>query len=217
MVSFITFFTASLAILGASAAPGRGKPTPVMATVAGAATPLPSPSPHLALKAVALGRGTQNYTCATPGSTAAPVQVGALATLYDASLLADNYMTIFNWLPSMVVDLPADAKADLPGGILSKIGTHYFDSTGAPTFDLCRTGFLRAAKKANVAAPAGAAVGPAGTGAVDWLFLADAGGSKGLSQGYRIVTAGGKPPATCANVNTTNIEIPYAAQYWFWG
>jgi hypothetical protein len=36
------------------------------------------PPVGLALKYVLLGLGTQNYTCATPGSTAAPGSTGAL-------------------------------------------------------------------------------------------------------------------------------------------
>ena len=55
-------------------------------------------------------------------------------------------------------------------------------------------------------APAEADSGPAETGAVDWLFLTDKGGtykSIGLSQVYRVVTSGGVGP-TCLG---TGIEI----------
>ena len=98
----------------------------------------------------------------------------------------------------------------------SRIGQHYFDATGTPTFDLGQTGFLSAAKKADIPAPTDADAGVLGTGAVDWLMLSDKGGSVGLSRVYRVLTAGGKAPATCAGQDS-NINVQYTAQYWFYG
>jgi uncharacterized protein DUF3455 len=40
-------------------------------------------SPGLSLKHVALGRGTQNYTCSNTNSTAVPTAIGEVATLFD--------------------------------------------------------------------------------------------------------------------------------------
>ncbi|KAL0259388.1 hypothetical protein SLS55_005124 [Diplodia seriata] len=51
-------------------------------TIAGAATPLPTPPAGYKLKHVALGVGTQNYTCSGNGS-ATPSSAGALASLWD--------------------------------------------------------------------------------------------------------------------------------------
>ncbi|RYP18589.1 hypothetical protein DL765_003874 [Monosporascus sp. GIB2] len=46
-----------------------------------APTPLGGPAAGLVLKHVAIGRGTQNYTCDTTNSTAVPAPAGAVATL----------------------------------------------------------------------------------------------------------------------------------------
>ena len=50
---------------------------------------------------------------------------------------------------------------------------------------------------------------------VDWLKLADKGGSTGVNQVYRVNTAGGKPPKTCDGQGS-DITSPYAALYWFY-
>lgn len=36
-----------------------------------------------------------------------------------------------------------------------------------------------------------------------------------IEEVYRVNTVGGQPPATCAGQNAT-IQVPYAAEYWFW-
>jgi hypothetical protein len=96
------------------------------------------------------------------------------------------------------------------------IGHHYFAADGTPTFNLSAVGdILFCQKIATVNAPANADIGPDGTGAVPWLMLTDKGGSVGLSQVYRVVTAGGKAPASCQDTNL--ISIQYAAEYWFFG
>ncbi|KAI9844435.1 MAG: hypothetical protein M1838_002193 [Thelocarpon superellum] len=174
----------------------------------GGGTELPAPTPGLTLKAVTLGRGTQNYTCAN--GVAAPTQVGALATLYDLSMVPE---WLFNTLTNLAVNVPL---ADMAPLSLDAIGHHYFDSTGAPNFDLGSIGHLIAAKQADIPAPAGAAAGPSGSGAVDWLELGDKGTSTGLKEVYRVETAGGKAPTSCTG-QPTDIYVQYAAQYFFYG
>ena len=182
-------------------------------------TALPSPTANLTLKAITLGRGTQNYTCA-PGSTGAPAAVGAIAELLDASALLPllpprRGMQILNLLPSYLVSL---SSAAVGNASIPIIGRHYFDATGVPTFDLGSTGLLRGGVAASIPAPANASRGPdnQGVGAVTWLDLADVGGSRGLSQGYRVETAGGRQPVSCSG-QPEDIEVQYAAQYWFYG
>ncbi|KAL8678923.1 MAG: hypothetical protein Q9224_007077 [Gallowayella concinna] len=181
---------------------------------------LPAPTPGLTLKAITLGRGTQNYTCAA-GSTAAPVAVGAKADLIDVSpfipfLPPSQAQTIINILPSYLVsfDLAIIAKAHVP-----ILGKHIFDASGVPVFDLRQKGTLKAKKTANIAAPKTASKGSdgKGDGAVDWLVLGEAPGSVGLKQVYRVETAGGKAPASCGGGPARKIEVQYAAQYWFFG
>jgi len=68
----------------------------------------------------------------------------------------------------------------------------------------------------KIKAPKNASKGPAKTGAVDWLALVTKEPSVGIAQVYRVSTAGGVAPATCAGQPSV-ISIPYAAAYHFYG
>lgn len=181
---------------------------------------LPSPTPGLTLKAITLGRGTQNYTCKA-NSTAAPTAIGAKADLLDASAILPFLppaasLAILNLITEYLVsfDLSVIETSAIP-----ILGHHYFDAAGVPTFDLGSTGLLKAKKLANIAAPATACKGAngGGDGAVDWLALTDAPGSVGLKEVYRVETAGGKAPSSCGGGPERHIEVQYSAQYWFFG
>ncbi|KAL6721419.1 hypothetical protein ACLMJK_000522 [Lecanora helva] len=181
------------------------------------------PSPTGTLKAITVGRGTQNYTCTSPtdSSTTAiptPVAIGAKADLLDASPLLRllppaEGIKILDLLPSYLVNFDTSLLAAYS---IPLLGHHYFNSDGQPTFDLGDTGFLIAKKTGSISAPAGACPGSLGKGfgAVDWLSLVDAGGSRGLGSVYRVVTAGGKAPPTCQGISG-DIEVQYSALYWF--
>ena len=99
-------------------------------------------------------------------------------------------------------------------------GQHFFSDAGVPIFDLLKSGsgLLVASKAGDILAPPGSPVGQnnVGNGAVDWLSLDSKDGSSGLSEGYRVYTAGGKAPASCDG-QASHIEVQYAAQYWFYG
>ncbi|KAF2720826.1 hypothetical protein K431DRAFT_285520 [Polychaeton citri CBS 116435] len=191
------------------------------------------------LKYIALGLGTQNYSCANGAS--APAAVGALARLFDAtaylskhqkavdSLSADYlkpYEEIFdNDKCSPYTKKNGDIAFPCQDGVnkyldhLPKLGEHYFTAAGVPSFDLKDAQpplFLAAKKVGSVAAPASAYAGSESEGAVAWLYLTDNGSgvSNGLKAVYRIETAGGSPPTTCAG-QPESIIVPYAAEYWF--
>lgn len=71
------------------------------------------------------------------------------------------------------------------------------------------------AKNNSVAAPSGATLGQAnlGYGSVAWLKLITQTGATGnLQEVYRVNTAGGSPPATCAGIASTSFEVQYAAE-----
>jgi len=124
------------------------------------------------LVAVAIGRGIQNYTCATGSSI--PVALGALVTLFDATALAYSNENLLHTLPGLVVYLPLPSSGILAkaGYYLDILGHHYFDSAGTPNFNLSsvnKLGFVE--KTANVNAPALENKGPVGTGAIPWLQL----------------------------------------------
>ncbi|CAG8198851.1 unnamed protein product [Penicillium olsonii] len=188
--------------------------------------PLPAPSANLTLKYVALGRGTQNYTCpsnssSNPKSTIKPEATGAVATLFDASCLAAASGPILHEVPALVSTTPLGSLAFMAALVAQGtrstnliIGEHYFNAAGDPLFDLTLSGsksWIATNKKAAVPAPKS-------TGASDdvpWLKL---GYKKGhdIEEVYRVVTSLGNPPSTCAGQNAT-ILVPYAAEYWFYG
>ncbi|KFY77245.1 hypothetical protein V499_03339 [Pseudogymnoascus sp. VKM F-103] len=195
--------------------------TPALPTT-GSGTQLPAVSAGLHLKFVTLGRGVQNYTCA--GGSGTPTAVGAIADIFDITALAQLSPTsaAFTGLPAAAAYLTIPGVQQLlntrmPGGNTATIiGKHFFNSAGVPTFDLSARGKKLLSKLVGkVPAPATADVGPAGTGAVPWLKLDDAGGSAGLKEVYRVYTAGGNAPASCSGQAAVSVE--YAAMYWFYG
>lgn len=199
------------------------------------ATELPSPLSNLTLKYVALGRGFQNYTCAN--SSALPVSNGAVATLYDVSSMVSASSSAADKFPAIAVYQPIQPSGASPLTLTAAyqipavheafpvLGYHYFDSTATPTFNLSSTrshALLYGKKIADIKAPSTASVGMAGTGAVDWLDLIAKKGSVGLGQVYRVSTAGGNPPGTCAGQDADgsgagSVVIDYSALYWFYG
>lgn len=218
----LAFFTANAAAL-ALPQPNNLDSRSLSLTLPSSGLPSPSSiSPAVSLKYVAIGVGTQNYTCAsTPDSGSAPIQVGAKATLYDASQFFQTLSGLVPTIPGFVLGLYTMTGADPSTSLtLGAMGNHFFNSAGQPTFDLTKINALLTAKKTgDVVAPASACPGPNGVGAIDWLQLSDVGGGAsfgGLANVYRVETAGGKPPATCAG-QTGTINVPYAAEYWFYG
>jgi hypothetical protein len=186
-----------------------------------APTPLPPPSSGLSLKHVAIGRGTQNYSCTTGNDTAAPFALGAVATLYNATCIASTYPDLLSILPSVALqfNLTSANQASLAPSNLAISGHHFFTNTTTPFFNLDTTamalGFVPCAKNNTVSAPAGSPKGQAGVGngAVAWLKLVARQGATGdLEEVYRVNTAGGNPPATCAGMPDT-FEVQYAAEY----
>ncbi|KAL0571271.1 hypothetical protein V5O48_010688 [Marasmius crinis-equi] len=151
---------------------------------------------------IALGVGTQNYTCSSAGNY---TSAGAVATLYDISCTYANF----------------DATADVQN--LLVLGQHFFitnpvnASAGiSPKWDFTsRLGdpqaFVVGARIDFMPAP----VDPATN--IDWLKLGAVPGQGSLaSEIYRTDTKGGQPPASCA-VGSKPITVKYSATYWFTG
>lgn len=144
---------------------------------------------------------------------------GAIATLFDASPLIGNLPAadgeaVLNMLPAYLICYSYES---IENSSLSVLGHHYFDTNRDPVFDLGSTGFLQGVKTGSIMAPAGASPGPdgLGDGAVDWLQLRAKPGSIDLKEAYRVETAGGKSPASCAG-QPGRFEVQYAALYWFY-
>ncbi|KAM5356397.1 hypothetical protein ACJ41O_003043 [Fusarium nematophilum] len=183
-------------------------------------TDLPEPAKGLSLKHVAVGRGTQNYTCDTSDPSSAPVAAGAVATLFNASCVAAEYPDLLEYIPGMAVHFPLTDAQKLGPAALPVSGHHYFTSEGVPFFDVRvpgqDVGEAPCAKNSSAPAPSTAAVGQLGEGAVPWLKLTTIEGATGkMKEVYRLTTAGGSPPATCEGMDA-EFQVQYATMYWFW-
>ncbi|KAK4657344.1 hypothetical protein QC762_212180 [Podospora pseudocomata] len=187
------------------------------------AEPLGQPTPGLYLKHVAIGRGTQNYTCDLSNSTAVPQAFGALATLYNASCVTSAFPDVSAMLTraSLHFDIADnDALQRLAPADLPVSGIHYFTDGTTPFFGLdtpqWHLGEGTFGKNASTAAPLTAAKGKKGEAAVPWLRLAAKGtNTGGLQEVYRLETVGGSAPATCKGM-PASFEIQYSTQYWFY-
>lgn len=184
-----------------------------------APSPLPAVSDGLSLKHVAIGRGTQNYSCSTGNATAAPVALGAVATLYNSSCIASAYPDLLAALPNVALqfNLTSPTQPSLTPSSLLLSGHHFFSNATTPAFDMTisNVGFAPCAKNNSASAPPGASVGQngVGLGAVTWLkLITRTGATGGLEEVYRVNTAGGSAPATCAGMPAT-FEVQYAAEY----
>ncbi|RKU44896.1 hypothetical protein DL546_001114 [Coniochaeta pulveracea] len=195
------------------------------ASMPAAPSALPPPTAGLVLKHVALGRGTQNYTCDTTNATAVPVAVGALATLFNASCVASSYPDLLNLLPKVAMQFNLTAAGQekirtmVPGNMAIS-GEHFFTNPTTPFFDLNQgnipLGSAPCAKNNSSPAPADAPKGQGGEAAVPWLKLLTKVGATGdLQEVYRVETAGGSAPATCKGLPAA-FNVQYSAQYWFY-
>ncbi|KAL2025138.1 hypothetical protein VTK56DRAFT_140 [Thermocarpiscus australiensis] len=193
-------------------------------SVPAAGAGLPPPSQGLILKHVAIGRGTQNYTCDVNNSTAAPNAAGAVATLFNASCVAATQPDLAKTLARAALHFPltqSQSTQKLSPSNLAASGVHYFTDATTAFFNLdvsslWKLGEIPCAKNGSVPAPADAPTGLQGEPAVAWLKLnAKPGATGGLQEVYRVETVGGSPPATCQGMPAA-FEVQYAAQYWFY-
>lgn len=148
-----------------------------------------------------------------------PAAVGAVATLFNVSCVAADSPQLLDKLPQVALNLPVPADSAGPA-YTDMTGHHYFLNPTTPFFNMDTslhqygTGAFKKVNSTN--APSGALPGQygQGDGAVAWLKL-DAQDSAGqvLQEVYRVNTAGGQPPATCAGM-PASFEVQYAAEYW---
>lgn len=179
--------------------------------------PLPPVAAGLHLKHVAIGRGTQNYTCDVKNATAEPVPVGAVATLFNASCVA-NQLDVLKMMTqvSLQFNATADGVQRLAPSDLKPSGLHYFNASGVPFFNLNtpgqELGVLPCTKNGSAPAPSDTPKGQGGEPAVPFLqLLAAEGATGGLQEVYRLGTIGGSAPKKCTNM-PDHFEIQYAAQ-----
>ena len=201
---------------------------------------LAPPDTSFKLTRVVLGLGTQNYTCAAPTDVTPhplPAFYGAVAALYDASCLAKHIPSYLHDLPNVLIQVPNDMftsavyflqKLWSPKKLA--VGHHYFRDLTTPTFDFGSTSMDPATGKGKilfgkveerVPAPKVASkgrneeTGRQANGAVEWLRLSVKEGTIGYKAGYRVMTAGGKPPLDCLPYpHGGQFEVPYVTEYW---
>ncbi|CAI7608523.1 unnamed protein product [Penicillium glandicola] len=169
---------------------------------------------------VALGRGTQNYTCADSTSSSTPTAIGAVARLYNATCIAANYPDLLATLPNLAykISLPTNGYASFPPANLDLLGHHFFYDATTPEFNLNTTpesqdGIVMTKKAGSLDAPSSAVSGE--YGAVAWLYLTSTNGTVGNYKSvYRVNTASGSPPTTCKGMPDA-FEIQYSANYYF--
>lgn len=174
---------------------------------------------------MAIGRGIQNYTCGT-NSSAAPTSVGAVADLFNATCVAATYPEILDIMPSTALQFDYVPKVNttmaktLAPMNLALSGHHFFTNTTTPYFNLdasaIQIGQIAASKTNTTSAPASAMKGlnNVGNGAVAWLKLTARDGATGnLQEAYRVNTAGGSPPLTCAGIESSAFSVEYASEY----
>jgi hypothetical protein len=141
-----------------------------------------------------------------------PVQVGALASLFNATCLAAESPALLSMLPGIALEWPVPAADDAAADAFLS-GHHYFLDKTTPFFDLDTSAHswgTAACAKTNSSA------GPNPAANVPWLMLTvkSADGCT-LSEIYRVNTAGGVAPANCAG-QPAMIEVNYAAEYWMY-
>ncbi|EMR72484.1 putative malate dehydrogenase protein [Eutypa lata UCREL1] len=195
-------------------------------------SPLDAVTSGLVLKHVAIGRGTQNYTCDVTNATAEPVAAGAVATLFNASCVASSYPDLLHQLPKLALhfNLSSTEQLQLGSGSdweqklgptnLGISGHHFFTNATTPFFTLdtsrAALGTIPCNKTGTTNAPGTAPTGQQGEGAVAWLKLQARSGATGnLQEVYRVETAGGSAPKSCSGLPAA-FEIQYAAEYWFY-
>lgn len=176
---------------------------------------IPPPTKGFKVRHVAVGRGTQNYTCDTSDPSSPPTAVGAVATLFNASCVAALYSDLLEQIPGMAVHFNLTDEHQLGPSQLPVSGVHYFANATTPFFDL-RTqaldiGEAPCAKNNSAPAPANAPTGQLGEAAVPWLKLTTREGATGnLKEVYRLSTAGGSAPATCEGM-PAQFQVQYSS------
>jgi hypothetical protein len=181
---------------------------------------MPAPSEGLRLKHIAIGRGTQNYTCETTKPDSAPKANGALATLFNASCIAAMSPDLAAALTRAALhfDLAQSETAQkLSPSNLARSGVHFFTDSTTPFFNLdvssaWKLGEIPCGKAGSAPAPQNAGRGLGGEAAVPWLKLsAKQGATGGLQEVYRVETVGGSAPATCEGM-PASFEVQYSTQ-----
>jgi hypothetical protein len=175
---------------------------------------LPAPGAGLKLRHIAIGRGTQNYTCETSAASETPTAVGAVASLFNATCDGVRAPAVLASVTKIALEF---SVPDSPIAERRLSGHHEFTEKGVPLFKLqtekVNFGYVQAKLDKKCDAPKDASPGSNGLGSVPWLKLVQVEGD--YKEVYRINTAGGVAPKTCEGI-AGNFDVQYAAEYWFY-
>jgi len=182
-------------------------------------SPLTPPPSTSKLSYVAVGFGTQNYTC---GSTGTYTNIGAVAELFDISCFARN-TTLFDAIPRVIIDAWNNVPGNLTQDVIATLqmskhpqsfADHYFVPNGtavAAKWDA--TLQTRNPNAFVIASKLDQAGAPTGNQDIAWVSLRGTAGQL-AKQVYRTNTQLGQPPANCTP-GSPEIEVKYAAIYYF--
>ena len=164
---------------------------------------LPAPSPDQKLSALTLAHGNLSYSCTSGSPDSVPFYISQQTTLFDVAPLI-QFIPSEDALHSLVPQLYAYNYAALSNSSLVCIGHIYTDS-GKTTVDLTGYQPFTLHVNATIAAPnpqADSYWAQSLSEASDWEV-------------YRVETAGGAIPTSCAGLSE-RFEVGYAAEYWFY-
>lgn len=164
----------------------------------------------------------QNYTCADSTANSVPVQIGALASLFDVTCMVASYPDLLVPATTAVFSSAVPpAATPLPPVNALLLGHHFFSNTTTPVFNLDTTadkqfGIAIAKKTKSMNAPAQTSNSTDTTASVPWLSLQTVEGTVGnYTYVYRVNTNGGSPPTTCEG-QSSSFEVQYSASYFFY-
>jgi hypothetical protein len=164
---------------------------------------LPAPSPDKVLSALTLARGNLSYSCTSGSPTSAPFYISQQTELFDVAPLI-QYIPSEDVFHSLVPQFYSYDYGELANSSLVCIGEIY-TYLGKTTVNLTGYQTFSLNVNATISAP-----NP----------QADSYWAQSLSQAYdwevyRVETAGGAIPTSCAGLGE-NFEVGYAAEYWFY-
>jgi hypothetical protein len=173
------------------------------ANVVSGTNTLPAPSANKVLSALSLARGNLSYSCTSGSPASAPFYISQQTQLFDVAPLI-QYIPTEAAFHSLVAQFYSYDYAELTNSSLVCNGEIY-THLGKTTVDL--TGHQPFFLHVNATIPA-----PNPQTDSYW--------AQSLSQAYdwevyRVETAGGAIPTSCAGLGE-RFEIGYAAEYWFY-
>jgi hypothetical protein len=154
---------------------------------------IPAPQANTKLLLIALGIGTQNYTCST-NATEAPKAIGAVARLTNATCAVARGE--LDQVPEGPPYIGRHYFLDFPDFNVPKLGNAIVNKTHSQDAE---------DKEANVAY-------------LRLETLSSRTANSAVREVYRVATQGGVAPKNCAGQEPGKvITVPYKAQYWFYG